>query len=379
MKKQIPLLLSAILIVGLLYLFDVKITMPSLATDSGFDTSYDSGGSSGSSWDSDSSSSSSDSSWGSSSSSSSSGGHRSGKAMSPVECIIYLLIWVGLPMIIAFCFMSKEDKIRLILYPFAFVFVCSILVPIYMLVIKIHFVVAIIATIAMLYLPFALPYKIVSMIVDKEPMFKTKKLNINNQNNKIGSFTNRDALALYYKEKNNHVPKTEKNAKLLDNCYEIFKEVQHAWMNFDYEKLRTLVTDELYNSYYNQLQTLELKGQKNIMNNFYLIETELLRLDEEDGVWTILMRLEVEFNDYIVDSDNKVIRGSSRDKVLMNYLLTFVEDENAEEKCPHCGAKLGDGVTICSYCKAHIQALTQTLKLSKKEAISQKPGRKCTK
>ncbi len=377
MKKQIPLLLSAILIVGLLYLFDIKITMPSLATDSGFDTSYDSGGSS---WDSGSSwSSSSGSSWDSGSSSSSSGSHGSGTPMSTLEFIIYISIWIGIPILITFCFMDKKDRVKMILCPFVFIFVNVILIPICILIAKINLLFALISIAIIFILPIVLTTKIVRMLVDKEPMFKTKGHSSTNfANNKIGSFTNREALAIYYREKNNHVPKTEKNEKLLDKCYEIFREVQRAWMNFDYEKLRTLVTDELYNSYYNQLQTLELKGQKNIMSNFYLMDAELLRLDEENGVWTILVRLEVEFNDYIVDSDNKILRGNNRDKVLMNYLLTFVEDENAENKCPHCGAKLVDGETVCSYCKAHIQALTQTLKLSKKEAISQKPGRKYT-
>ena len=74
MKKQLPLLLSAIFIVALLLLFDGEIAQNSLATDSGFDTSYDGG----SSWGSDSGWS-SDSSWdygysGSSNSYSSSGG-----------------------------------------------------------------------------------------------------------------------------------------------------------------------------------------------------------------------------------------------------------------------------------------------------------------
>jgi len=40
MKKQLPLLLSAIFIVALLLLFDGEIAQNSLATDSGFDTSY---------------------------------------------------------------------------------------------------------------------------------------------------------------------------------------------------------------------------------------------------------------------------------------------------------------------------------------------------
>ena len=45
--------------------------------------------------------------------------------------------------------------------------------------------------------------------------------------------------------------------------YDNFVKVQQAWMNFDYEALRKLVTDELFNTYKSQMKTLEVKKQKN--------------------------------------------------------------------------------------------------------------------
>ena len=39
-------------------------------------------------------------------------------------------------------------------------------------------------------------------------------------------------------------------------AYDTFIAVQNAWMDFDYDKLRELCTDELYNSYVSQLKTL---------------------------------------------------------------------------------------------------------------------------
>jgi len=271
---------------------------------------------------------------------------------------------------------NKKQKKKMILYPIILILTYIILLPFVLLLSKVNIAFTTIGLLIYFYLPFITTNKLVRMIVDKEPLIKrNKSSNKISRNNKIGSFTNGEALALYNREKHNNVPKTEKNEKLLDRGYGIYREVQRAWMNFDYDALRTLVTDELYNSYYNQLQTLELKGQKNVMNNFFLIDEELLRIDEENGLWTILMRLEVEFNDYIVDSDNKIVRGSNKDKVIMNYLLTFVENEKSEDKCPHCGAKLEEGITVCNYCKAVIQSTSSQMKLAKKEAISQRPGR----
>ena len=327
MKRNYLLLLSALFIVGLLYLFDMEITNPSLATDSGFDTSYDSGSSGGGS-------SGGGSSWSSGSSGGFSSGssHSGGGSMEPLEAILFIGVVVLVPYLVILFLVDKKQKKKMILYPIILILTYIILLPFVLLLSKVNIAFTIIGLLIYFYLPFITTNKLVRMIVDKEPLIKrNKSSNKISRNNKIGSFTNGEALALYNREKHNNVPKTEKNEKLLDRGYGIYREVQRAWMNFDYDALRTLVTDELYNSYYNQLQTLELKGQKNVMNNFFLIDEELLRIDEENGLWTILMRLEVEFNDYIVDSDNKIVRGSNKDKVIMNYLLTFVENEKSED------------------------------------------------
>lgn len=189
---------------------------------------------------------------------------------------------------------------------------------------------------------------------------------IENNRKRSADGSNSDAI------KDSYVDPTTK--ELLMNAYQIYYEVQMAWMNFDYEKLKTLVTDELYNSYYNQLQTLELKGQKNVMRDFYVIRSKLLSQKQEEGKTTTVVGLDVSFYDYIIDSNKKVIRGKDTKKVTMFYHLTFVSAEGSMEKCPNCGAPL-EKPSYCDYCKSHIQGLSKEMRLSKKEAISQKTER----
>ena len=160
--------------------------------------------------------------------------------------------------------------------------------------------------------------------------------------------------------------------KILKQSYQIYLAVQEAWMNFDYETLRTLVTDELFNTYQMQLQTLELKGQKNIMSDFLLLDWKLLSVNEENSIRTISALMEVEFYDYIVDNKNKVLRGNKKKKVIMTYCLTFVDNEKSSNKCPHCGAQLEEGKTVCNYCGSHIQSVMGKMKLAKKEEILQR-------
>ncbi len=357
---------SIVLVCVFYFLGYYELNLKSLATDSGFDTSYDSGGSSGGSSDS-----SGGSSWDTGSSydygSSSSGSSSSGSHSSSVSMIILLfVVAINIGLIVYYLSnITKKDIMKFILGVVLFLLMCSVLVFILPIFTRIHPLIAIIMGPILFTVGLAFIIKSTRKIVYSSKTSTT---------NRVGSFTNSALVAMYERERYNQVPKTEKNDKLLDNCYSIYREVQKAWMDFDYNSMRKLVTDELFNTYQNQLQTLELKGQKNIMNNFYPQEMELLRIDEEKGIYTILMYLKIEFYDYIVDNQNKVLRGSSNQKVVMEYLLTYVDNTNEETKCPNCGAKLEEEVSVCPYCQSNIQGIT-SLRLAKKEAMRQRPGR----
>ncbi len=161
---------------------------------------------------------------------------------------------------------------------------------------------------------------------------------------------------------------TSEEKKCFDDCYQVFCDVQMAWMNFDYDKLRDLVTDELFNQYQNQLKQLELKKEKNIMRDFTLAGGSIYFFPS-NNIEEIEILLLVNFYDYIVDSKNMIVRGNYYKKVHMAYDLTFVRSLKAPTNCPNCNAKLTDGAAICPNCKSHIHSVRGKLKLSHKEVI----------
>lgn len=187
---------------------------------------------------------------------------------------------------------------------------------------------------------------------------------------------------LFFKQSNNNsrsnvsrikgMPKTPEVQAILDEAYDIYLDVQKAWMNFDYNTLRQLVTDELYNMYYNQLQTLSIKGEKNIMNNFNLLNIELMNKREDNGNVYYIVNLTVSFYDYIVNSNDKIVRGTDSSLVIMNYSLKYVKSISTADRCSNCGGKLENGITICPYCHSHIQGVSSKMKLVSKRVISQR-------
>ncbi len=164
---------------------------------------------------------------------------------------------------------------------------------------------------------------------------------------------------------------SKEDEQTMEDCFKIYCDVQMAWMNFDYDKMRNLVTDELFNQYQNQLKQLELKGEKNIMSNFLYNGGHVIRRYQENGLDFVEIELITDFYDYIVNQDNQIVRGTDKHKVSMVYDLVFVMDKEAIDTCPNCNAALTDSMTVCPYCKSNIQSTRRSFKLASKKVTKQ--------
>lgn len=163
--------------------------------------------------------------------------------------------------------------------------------------------------------------------------------------------------------------------ELIDEFYNKYVDVQDAWMNFDYDKMKMLVTDELFNTYSSQLKVLKLKKQKNIMSNIEFVSGRITDVKDTNGIRSVSVIMKVNQFDYVVDEENKVIRGDDNHKLSVTYKLTFVSSVDNEEivVCPNCGAK--NKIVVggnCEYCQSKIVVPPKNYVLSKKTVISQK-------
>lgn len=162
--------------------------------------------------------------------------------------------------------------------------------------------------------------------------------------------------------------------ELKDITYKIFLDVQDAWMNFDYDKIRNLCTDELYNAYKTQLQTLKLKNGKNIMSDFSLKDIKITEISDTNGIIKVEVYMDIEMSDYVINTKtNEVTRGSKDVTMKNHYLMTFVKtDKETSGKviCPNCGAKVDLNTSAkCEYCGSTIVKDAKEFVLSKKKVI----------
>lgn len=173
------------------------------------------------------------------------------------------------------------------------------------------------------------------------------------------------------------ISKIDPNLNLYEfknEAFNIYKDVQEAWMNLDDGKIRTLTTDELYNMYSMQLDTLRVKNEKNIMKEINLVTASLTNLKIENNIETATVIMTVNCYDYIIDSQNKVVRGNDKNKIEITYELTYIKSVGEKvNKCPNCGAEINDdNSTTCEYCRAIITRNTSKWVLSKKQSLNQR-------
>lgn len=159
--------------------------------------------------------------------------------------------------------------------------------------------------------------------------------------------------------------------------YDIYKKIQVAWMEFDNDSLRNLTTDEMYNMYISQLETLKLKKQQNVMRDFNLYDFEVIGMETDNNNISITVAMMISCYDYIVDQVSyRTLRGRTDTKVVYHYNMTFIKSISANNNinyCPNCGAPVSDKASRkCTYCDSVIVSDNHNWVLSKKQVVNQK-------
>ena len=159
------------------------------------------------------------------------------------------------------------------------------------------------------------------------------------------------------------------------NRFQDYIDIQNAWMEFDYDVLSNKTTNELYNQYIMQLETLKVKGQKNVMNSFTFVKGKVTNIEKTDNQLAVTVEIITRFYDYIINQENGVIlRGSDKKKVTLHYQMTFVRStkKSIATNCPNCGAKLKKTSTnVCEFCKTTITKESKEWLLAEKKSIGQ--------
>lgn len=165
-----------------------------------------------------------------------------------------------------------------------------------------------------------------------------------------------------------------RNNELIQNAYENYVKIQEAWMNRDLTPVKNLLTDEMYNMYQMQLETLIEDKQINVMSNFLFVAGKIKSTTTHNNIETIKVILCVKCKDYIKKENGRVVSGSKHAKITYIYELTFVRGAKTSEtiNCPTCGAPVKQQMSAtCSHCGNPLLLSSPDLTLSNKKILYQ--------
>lgn len=145
-----------------------------------------------------------------------------------------------------------------------------------------------------------------------------------------------------------------------------FIKLQTAWTERDWEAIRPIESESLFEQHSKQLKGYIDRKQINKMDRISVNYAELVSYNTDNEKDTLVVALNSSMNDYIIDEvTGNVVKGDKDRRITNTYKLTFIRkkgiltsegtDKVNTTNCPNCGAP----TTItssgkCEYCGAVI-------------------------
>jgi len=142
-----------------------------------------------------------------------------------------------------------------------------------------------------------------------------------------------------------------------------FLQIYEAWSKHQWEDVRHLCSDRLFESNEFWINNYKSSGLINKLDDIKLHKAEVAAIEVDTFYEAITIRIHAACKDYVVLAENnKVVGGSkSSDRAFSEY-WTFVRRVGVEKdnmdasQCPNCGAaadKMGQS-SICGYCETKV-------------------------
>lgn len=162
---------------------------------------------------------------------------------------------------------------------------------------------------------------------------------------------------------------------VIGEAFDSYIKIQNAWTARDLTPVRHLLTDEMYNMYQMQLETLIENKQINVMTNMTLYSGRVLYEFSSNQSDELKVLMIVTLNDYIInEKSKKVLKGKKNRTIGCVYELTFVKStENiTAQNCPSCGALVENNMSSdCPYCKNSLLLKSDHYTLANKQILDQ--------
>ena len=123
------------------------------------------------------------------------------------------------------------------------------------------------------------------------------------------------------------IDKSYNEEEFINNSFEVFKDIQLLWSNSNLNKIKNLVSNDIYNDYVKKIDELKEQERKNIMDNIILKSNKLVDVIIDKDI-IINCKMNITCIDYIIDKDDKVVKGKKDKPINYTYELSFKKKIN---------------------------------------------------
>ena len=99
-------------------------------------------------------------------------------------------------------------------------------------------------------------------------------------------------------------------------------------MNFELDSIKDIISEEIYNKYQTQLEKLKADKKKNIMEDIQYKSNKITDIKIENNIEIVECEMKVTCYDYIINNEEKVVKGKKDKKINYLYSLTFNKNLN---------------------------------------------------
>lgn len=161
--------------------------------------------------------------------------------------------------------------------------------------------------------------------------------------------------------------------------------MQNAWESGNWEPMRAIMTDSLYQQMARQLNELKQAGLTNHVERIAILDARIRRYAQEGDNDVLVVRLATRICDYTTkDETGELVRGNKVKELFMTYDWKLIrqKDQTTQEQasvtaisCPNCSAPLEINHSgKCPYCGTVITLSEHDWALSVIKGISQRSG-----
>lgn len=173
-------------------------------------------------------------------------------------------------------------------------------------------------------------------------------------------------------------------AAMLSKVENWFVTIQMAWSDMDYEPVRPLLSNALYEQHAKQLEAKKERNERNLSSEMAVLESKLESYYSDGHAEYLQVWLRVKLKDYVVQYDDptKILRGSPQKTYYLDYRWQLTRSAGGQTdaetdaartgECPNCGANINMNQSgKCAYCGSVISTTEYDWVLSKVDRLQQ--------